>query len=109
MYLLLVDTPLSLAEAQREAGAAYADCCRLLPDPHATATVTAQRALALACDGVWRSAGLRLAEREARRRGTAADLVRKRKAMKKIAMQWYAQARVTQTNCLCRKEHSACF
>jgi hypothetical protein len=79
---------MSLAEAQSEAAAAYADCCRLLPDPHATATVTAQRALALACEGVWRSAGLRLAEREARRRGIAADLVRKRKVMKKMAMKW---------------------
>jgi hypothetical protein len=59
-----------------------------LPNPVAAATVTAQRALALACEGVWRAAGLRLAEREARRRGVAADLVKKRRAMKKIAMNW---------------------
>ena len=48
---------------------AYSDCRRLLPDPHALPTVTAQRALALSSEGVWRAAMQRLAEREAKRRG----------------------------------------
>lgn len=51
--------------------------------------VMAQRSLAIASEGFWRAASLRLAEREASRRGKPGNLQSKRRLMKKIAAQWF--------------------
>jgi hypothetical protein len=49
----------------------------------------AQRSLAIASEGFWRAASLRLAEREAARRGKPGNLKAKRRLMKKFAAQWF--------------------